>query len=102
MLLHFLPSRAKKRVILHSFVEEIKRVQLDVNIGGPTPIALYHLIVEVLHSFFAFGRPINAEDEHSSEHLIENDAYGPHIDLVVISGAASPIRDKLLRRHHQR
>ena len=102
MLFHFLPTRTKQRVILHCLVEEIKRVERDLNVGGPAPSSLYHLIIEVLHGFFALGRPIDAEDEHSSQHLIEDYADGPHIDLVVVSRAASPVRDKLLWGHHQR
>ena len=73
-----------------------------MNVRRPAPSALYHLIVEVLHGFLALGRSIDAEDEHSGEHLIEDDAYGPHIDLVVVSRAASPVRDKLLWGHHER
>ena len=102
VLLHFLPAGSKQGVILHGLVEKIKRVERDLNVCRPAPSTLYHLIVEVLHGFLALGRPINAEDEHSCEHLIEDDADGPHIDLVVVSRAASPVRDKLLWSHHER
>ena len=102
VLLHFLPARPKQWVILHGLVEKIERVQRDMDVSGPAPRAIYHLIVEVLHSFLALGCSINAEDEHAGEHLVENDADGPHVDLVVVSRAASPVRDELLWRHHQR
>ena len=101
VLLHFLPARSEQWVILHGLVEKIERVQRDANVCGPAPRAIYHLIVEVLHSFLALGCSINAEDEHAGEHLVENDADGPHVDLVVVARTAPPVSDKLLGRHHQ-
>ena len=46
-------------------------------------------------------RPIDTEHEHASQHLIEDDAHRPHIDLVVVAFASPPVCLQLFWRHHE-
>ena len=102
VFLHLLPAWPEQRVVLHRLIQKVKRVERDLNVCGPAPRTLYHLVVEILHGLLALGRAVDREDEHPGEHLVEYDADGPHIDLVVVAGAAAPVRDQLLGGHHQR
>ena len=82
---HFFPRRPLEGVVLHRLIQEVERVERDLNVAGPAPRTLLHLVVEGAHGVLSTRRAIHAEDEHAGEHLIEDDTHGPHIDLVTVA-----------------
>ena len=102
MHLHLLPGRPAERVVLHRLVQEVERGQVDHDVAGPAPRAFFDLLVEGLHRVLPARRAVNCEHEHAGQHLIEDDAHGPNVNLVTVAGAAAPVRIKLLWRHHER
>ena len=82
---HFLPCWPLEWVVLHRLIQEVERVERDLDVAWPAPRTLLHLVVEGTHGVLSASRAIYAEDEHASEHLVEDDTHGPHIDLVTVA-----------------
>ena len=101
MVLHLLPGGPAHRVLLHGLAEELKALECDLDVLGPGPGTFLDLSVKKLEGHLVGGLLSHIEDEHASQHLIEDDPDGPHIDLVAITGTPTPVRLYLLRRHHQ-
>lgn len=99
--LHFLPAWSMKRVVLHSLIKKVKSDQWNYYVGRPTPRTFLQLGHERWHSILTPSLLFYAEDKHTCKHLVENDSDGPHINFVIIAGAATPVGIQLLRRHHQ-
>ena len=100
--LHLLPGGPAEGVVLHRLVQEVEGGQVDHDVAGPAPCALFDLLVEGLHRVLPARRAVNCEHEHTCQHLIEDDAHSPNVNLVTVAGAAAPVRIKLLWRHHER
>jgi hypothetical protein len=71
--------------MLHRFVQKVKSIQTDRNVTRPSPSSFFYLLIEQGHGIGACGGALDREHEHAGEHLIENDADGPHIDLVTVA-----------------
>ena len=101
MVLHLLPRGPSTRVLLHRLAEELEALERYLDVLGPGPGALFDLAVEKLQGHLVARLLRHVEDEHAGQHLIEDDANGPHIDLVTVAGTSTPICLNLLRWHHQ-
>ena len=101
MVLHLLPRWPPTRILLHGLAEELEALERDLDVLRPGPGALLDLAGEELQSHLVGCLLSDVEDEHAGQHLIENDADRPHINLVAVAGASAPIRLNLLRWHHQ-
>ena len=88
--------------MLHSLVEEIKCVERDSDVCWPTPGALFYLVIKSRHGLITLRALIHTEDEHTRQHLVENDSHSPDINLMAVARTASPICLKLLWSHHER
>ena len=102
MHLHLLPGRPAERVVLHRLVQEVERGQVDHDVAGPAPCTFFDLLVESLHRVLPPCRLIDSEHEHACQHLIEDNAHGPDVNLVTITGATAPVRVQLFWCHHER
>ena len=101
MVLHLLPGGPSHRVLLHGLAEELEALERDLDVLGPSPCAFFDLAVKQLKGHLVRGLLSHIEDEHASQHLVEDDPDGPHINLVAVAGPPAPIRLYLLCRHHQ-
>ena len=101
MLLHLLPRRPVERLMLHRLVKEVERAEPNHDVARPAPRALLDLVVECGHGVLPTRRPVHTEHEDTCQHLVEDDAHCPHIDLVAVTRATAPVRIKLLWRHHK-
>ena len=101
MVLHLLPGGPSHWVLLHGLAEELEALERDLDVLGPGPRAFLDLAVEQLKGHLVGGLLGHIEDEHASQHLVEDDPDGPHINLVAVAGSPAPIRLYLLCRHHQ-
>ena len=103
MFLHFVPSWPFLRFILHGVIQEVEALERDFNVLRPGPVTLLNVLVEELECHLIRGFGFDVEDEHAREHLVQNDAYCPDVNLVAVTCAlVTPICAKLLSRHHQR
>ena len=102
MVLHLLPRWPATWVLLHGLAEELEALERDLDVLRPGPSALLDLAVEELQGHLVGCLLGDVENEHAGQHLIENDADCPNVDLVTVPGAAAPVCLDLLGWHHQR
>ena len=102
MLKHLLPRGPELGIMLHRFVEEVEGGEADGYIGWPTPRAIFDLPVKLGHGVLALCLAIDAEHEHARQHLVEDYANSPHINLMTVAFTTAPVHTQLFWCHHQR
>ncbi len=87
-------------ILLHSFAQKFEARQADLDVLWPCPGAFFDLTIKELQGHLIGCLFRDIEDEHSSEHLVENDTDCPHIYLVTVARSFAPVGLDLLCRHH--
>ena len=100
MVLQLLPGGAPRRILLHGLAKELEARYRDLDVLWPRPRTLLDFTIEQLQGHLVRCFLSHIEDEHACQHLIENDADGPHIDFVTVTLAPTPVRLNLFGRHH--